>query len=342
MKKKIVVLLVALMMFSLIGCSKKEIKASDYISITTSGLNGYGSLDYEINLDSNKDIVSLDCIPSKISDLKNGDVVVFSCEIHSRDSKDNDVITKDVFEYTVSGLEEVSLIEVTDLYDYKVIGRSGKGQVILEPKTDNDMINDLDPTIKAYRGGDGEDYRVSNKEIENGDKITLTVDAYSGEEFYKKYNALPDPTPVEFFADGLGTLVTSEKEITEEYISLLEEPIANYIENRREQYGIVEDKYEKVDTFFRYQMNSTTKEEDNDLGFIYSYYSKNNANQEKNCYLLVYMTNITTSDKNKNCFVQELDAGTAVISSKEFNSLEEARLDYDKVEEYYNYSYKTW
>lgn len=244
-------MVIILAMFTLAISRKKVIDLGKYISIKTSGYNGYGvaewSFDYgEFEEDyseklkytkssEKKEIESwiTPCILVQMifngdidnsEKLSNGDCVNFSWN-----EVDEEYVSQ-LFNYkfkltpvsvTVNGLEEIEHFNAFDSLEIEYYGCSPMAEVRV-------INNNNDKFLQTLK------YKVDKEEgLANGDKFKITVSAPSGKDLNtycaEKYGKIPTTDFAEYTVSGLNSYVTAIDQIPEEFLERMKNEVVDHL-----------------------------------------------------------------------------------------------------------------
>lgn len=232
--------------------SKPIINLNDYIKVSYSSYDGYGTAHIEFDYekmekeheqelrDSYPDFTKViyfydsvskyiwrECVDVELSsnkDLSNGDVITLKW-IADKDKLEDVFGCKFEFcdkKYTVSGLPEAKKVDVFKDIEIKYDGFSGNA--------DATIINNATDIAKDMKF-----YLDNSHNLSNGDVITLSVSGFSSSSdtnyFMGEYGCIPMEPTKTITIESLPEPATRADQITDSYISSCKEYIINRINN---------------------------------------------------------------------------------------------------------------
>lgn len=223
----------------LILSRRPSINLDDYVEITASGYEGYGTANYDFDIDQmiedNTDVFDVSGLDSddletmssslrvyddiddlvsgsldKSSELSNGDTVTYTWEISKSSQSDFEKRYKCSLKYSnitykVSGLEKIAEVDPFDEHSFSITyeGEAPNGYLTI--------TNQEYPQIK---------YEVSKtSELSNGDVITVTASLTDSEDVT---GFTLSRTSAEFTVEGLDSYISDISQIPEDYLSQME------------------------------------------------------------------------------------------------------------------------
>lgn len=146
--------------------------------------------------------------------LANGDVVTLTLTFDEKVAEKLDIRVKNAtIEHKVEGLVDANVYDVLSHFNVTFAGYEGNGEATIVPKDSTETVGGIRFTTDDERtrvnyyvsSGDYEGYfyiEINNDEdLKNGDKVTLTVNAYAEE--LSEYGVILDGLTKEFTVSGL-------------------------------------------------------------------------------------------------------------------------------------------
>ena len=228
-KLEIGVVLLGISAIVLSGCGKTTIDINDYLTYKFTGIDGYGSIIYEIRADdivndykdvfgtsdelddyvnAYSDVEELNGSWDKGEDLSNGDTVKFTwdqnaidwIEKHYKVKMNNQPITA-----SVEGLEAIQKYDAFKNLQVNFEGHAPRGSVSLN--TENCEIDTLEYNAQP------------SDHLKNGDIVTVTITV--PEDCEKNYGKVPEKTSKKYTVSGLDGFISSAADIPEETLSAM-------------------------------------------------------------------------------------------------------------------------
>lgn len=236
-----ILLLVCALCLVLTGCKKtKTISAEDTVSVTFSGINGYGTAhisgEYDwtdqMLSDSASDLSKLgiraqlqDAVEyslSKTEGLSNGD------KVELRIAANNELLKKYGYKvkektvaYTVEGLKDPVAYDPFEKLTLNVTGTAPYGELKME--IPNDLISGL--SIKADK----------TEGLKNGDVVTITVSANNEQDvqtYCAKEGYTLARTSMKYTVSGVNGYVQTPEEIPEEWLTKMKKQAEDVIDTK--------------------------------------------------------------------------------------------------------------
>lgn len=234
-----ILLIVCTLCMSLTGC-KKSLSVEDTVSVTFSGINGYGTAHISGEYDwtdlivgeSASDLEKLstrmqledgvEYSLSKTEGLSNGDTVELKIEADNDKLKEYGYKVKEkTVKYTVEGLKDPVDYDPFEKLTVNVTDTAPYGNLKLD--SSNDLISGL--SFKADK----------TEGLKNGDVVTITVNANSNQDvqtYCAKQGYSLTRTSMEYTVSGINSYVQTLEEIPEEWLEKMKTQSEDIIETR--------------------------------------------------------------------------------------------------------------
>lgn len=234
------VIVLAIIVILLVN-KKTVINLNDYVTVSFSGYDTMGratvSLDEEEFLKDYGEKISYKsednnntffepaeyvwnlCIAGSLNEidkLSNGQQVTYSwnCEDElALEQVDCKLKYEDII-FTVEGLEEITVVDLFADVEITYTGVSPEGSAEVKNKSSEELYQSLNYTVEPSEG------------LSNGDEVTVTVSTYYGdlEEYCKSnFGKNPEATEKKYTVEGLGSYVTSLKDIPEDILGKMKQ-----------------------------------------------------------------------------------------------------------------------
>lgn len=234
-----VIVVILLLIFAL--TRKTTIDLNQYVTISSSGYNGYGTayveFDTEAFASDNKNKIELKKeymegfeeemsmlegldmnIASIVADslldgdldvssgLSNGDVVTFTWSFDEEELNevfDCNFKFSDIT-YTVEGLEEVGTFDAFEGVEVVFTGMAPYGRAELQINSSDEKIRYLSYELSQY------------EDLDNGDTVEVSISNFYAESFAEQYGMVPAEMTKTYTVEGLGSYMTSMEQIPAE------------------------------------------------------------------------------------------------------------------------------
>lgn len=248
-----IMLIVCSMCMLMTGCSK-SIAVEDSVSVTFSGVNGYGTAhisgEYDwtdqMLSDSASDLEKLsarmqlqDAVQytlSKTEGLSNGDTVELKIEADNEKLKQYGYKVKGkTVKYTVEGLKELVAYDPFEKLAVNVTGTAPYGKLNMD--SSGDLLGGLRFEADKTEG------------LKNGDVVTITVSAGSNQDvqtYCAKQGYSLTRTSMEYTVSGVNSYVQTLEEIPEEWLTKMKNQSEDVIETKFLDSCPQSDKYSTV------------------------------------------------------------------------------------------------
>lgn len=219
----LVVAIVAVAAFVLIKNYKKTVNLSDYLEITFTGYDGYGSAAYTLDTESEPIAeLGLDwsaCELTPTEGLSNTDTVMFCWnipeeELETAEKASGCKITAEDVTVAVEGLEAVATFDAFDGVELTFSGTEPEGTAVIASVGKDETCRELDYRIDPDVG------------LSNGDTVTVTVGDVDRTDWVtaliEQYGKAPAETSQTYTVEGLNYYATSASEIPEDTLQQMQ------------------------------------------------------------------------------------------------------------------------
>ncbi len=218
---------------SFTGCGTKKVNLNNYLDITYSGYDTVGVASYTFDMEkcikenpkafgvkgeaSDNDIMKIaldldnavDGKLDKSTELSNGDTINYIWNVNLTESLKEKYPVEFVYEDVSVDISTLDKAEAFDPFANLKITYGG-----IAPNGTLNISGKVDGMSDLYFSAD----KTSN--LKNGDMVTVTVDAYSGNviDYCAKYGKIPSSVEKEYTVEGLSSYVAAIEEIPDDIL----------------------------------------------------------------------------------------------------------------------------